>query len=84
MQALEQHVRACAYESLRAGAEDDSNFEKIKQENKSAREDIDFMLTSLRGLRQRCENLEAEKDRKFDSQSTFLQINTSKSCILLC
>lgn len=64
-QLLEEHTRLCAFESVRAGAEGESKLEKIKQENKSAREDIDFMLTSLRGLSQRCENLEAEKDREF-------------------
>lgn len=61
-QKLDEHAGSCVYENVRNEVEGESKFEKIKQENKSAREDIDFMLTSLRGLSQRFEQMEAEKD----------------------
>lgn len=80
MQALEQHTAKCPYESMRVGAEGESNYEKIKQENKSAREDIDFMLTSLRGLSQRCETLETEKEGKFQVYFLLRELLFLKMC----
>ena len=63
-QSLDEHIRSCVYKNVKNGLEGEERFEKIKQENKSAREDIDFMLTSLRGLSQRFEQMETEKERK--------------------
>lgn len=67
-QKLDEHVTSCIYENVKNGVEGESKLEQIKQENKSAREDIDFMLTSLRGLSQRFEQMETDKDRKFMRQ----------------
>lgn len=61
--SLSEHVALCSYNSLKGSSEGESRLDKIKQENKSAREDIDFLFTSLRGLNQRFEQMEAEKDK---------------------
>lgn len=64
--AVEEHLKACSFNSAaREGNKNqDKVIEKLIQENKSAREDIDFLFTSLRGLSSRSEQLESEKDRK--------------------
>lgn len=64
-QSVDDHMRLCIYENVKKGVEGESKFDQIKQENKSAREDIDFMLTSLRGLSQRFEQMETEKERMY-------------------
>ncbi|KAF6024650.1 TRAF7 [Bugula neritina] len=60
--SLSEHIALCSYNSLKGSSEGESCLDKIKQENKSAREDIDFLFTSLR-LNQRFEQMEAEKDK---------------------
>lgn len=64
--SVEEHIKECSYNSAaREGNKTrDTMIETLIQENKSAREDIDFLFTSLRGLSKRSEQLEAEKDRE--------------------
>jgi len=64
---LDEHLESCMFEKVKAVLQErEQLIESLQQENKSAREDIDFLYTSLRGLNERCDSLEAEKDRKLN------------------